>query len=115
MMKVLKLEACSFQLIAFSLLLTPLPLLAQAPRTFNDVAMIIVGLFTSLIPIMVGAAVATFFWGLVKYLWSAAGDTKAHEDGRKIMTWGVIAIFVMVSIWGIVAMLQQAIFNRVLF
>jgi hypothetical protein len=97
------------------MIFAPLPLLAQTPRTFSDVANIFVGYFTALIPILVGLAVALFFWGIVKYLWSAAGDIKAHEEGRKMMAWGVIAIFVMVSIWGIVAILQRAIFDRVLF
>lgn len=107
-------KACSLKLVACSLILLPFPLYAQTPRTFSDVASIFVGYFTALIPILVGLAVVLFFWGLVKYLWSITGDTKEHEEGRQIMVWGVIAIFVMVSIWGIVAMLQRAIFDRVL-
>jgi len=47
-----------------------------------------------------------FFWGLVKYLWSMSNED-AHE-GLKIMFWGIIAIFVMVSIWGLIALLQRS-------
>lgn len=110
-----RIRACSLQFIAYGLLLVPFPLYAQAPRTFSDVANIFVGFFTTLMPILIGFAVILFFWGIVKYLWSAAGDIDAHNEGRKLMAWGVVAIFIMVSIWGIVAVLQRAIFDRVLF
>ena len=58
----------------------------------------IIGLFVTL-------AIVVFFWGLIKYLWSMSAED-AHE-GLKIMFWGVIAIFVMVSIWGIIRLLQS--------
>lgn len=47
-----------------------------------------------------------FFWGLVRYIFKIGGDTKAAEEGRKLMIWGTLAIFVMVSIWGLVRLLQ---------
>lgn len=56
-----------------------------------------VGLFITL-------AIVIFFWGLIKYL-ASAGDQK-HE-GLKIMYYGVITIFVMVSLWGIIRLLQN--------
>lgn len=55
-----------------------------------------------LIPIAFAAAVLFFFWGLAKYILSA-GDTEKREQGRNIMIWGVIALFVMASVWGLVA------------
>lgn len=51
-----------------------------------------------LIPIAFSLAVVYFFYGVAKYI-SSAGD---KEEGKKIMFWGVIAIFVMSSIWGLV-------------
>jgi len=55
----------------------------------------------SLIPILLGVAVVVFFWGIIQYLF-----TDAKEKGSKLMFWGIIALFVMVSIWGLVAFLQ---------
>jgi hypothetical protein len=59
---------------------------------------------SALIPIFFGLAIVYFFWGLVKYIRSA-GDPKAAADGKSIMIWGVIAIAVMASIWGLVGWL----------
>ncbi len=47
-----------------------------------------------------GLALLVFFWGLVKFIMSAGPGGKA--DGKQLMIWGTIALFVMVSIWGIV-------------
>lgn len=56
-----------------------------------------------LIPIVFSLALLLFFWGVVKYIWSE-GQGKAQ--GKQIMVWGVVALFVMTSIWGIVRFLQ---------
>ncbi|MFZ2621294.1 MAG: hypothetical protein WAX37_02185 [Minisyncoccia bacterium] len=61
----------------------------------------------TLIPIMFGLAIVYFFWGLIEYI-RAAGDPKKAAEGRSIMIWGVIAIAVMASIYGLVAWLQGA-------
>ena len=61
-----------------------------------------------LIPIMFALAIVYFFWGLIKYI-RAAGDPKAAAEGRSIMIWGVIAIAVMICIYGLVVFLRDAI------
>jgi hypothetical protein len=62
----------------------------------------IVGL---LIPILVGVAVIVFFWGLVKYIRSSG---EGHAEGRNIMIAGLISLFVMVSLWGVIAFAGDA-------
>jgi hypothetical protein len=42
----------------------------------------------------------------VKFI-AAAGDAKSHANGRQLMVWGSIALFVLVSIWGILSFLSQ--------
>lgn len=61
-----------------------------------------------LIPILVSLAVAAFFYGLIRYLWTAAGNPEAASENKRIMYWGVIAIFVMVSLWGLVLFIGKA-------
>jgi len=61
-------------------------------------------LFNGLIGLFVTVAIVVFFWGLIMYLWQVG--EKKHE-GLQTMFWGVIAIFVMVSIWGIIHLLQN--------
>lgn len=58
----------------------------------------------TLFPIMVGATLVVFFWGLIKFIY-AAGDEKKIADGKQLIIWGIIGLFVMVSIWGIINLL----------
>lgn len=57
-----------------------------------------------LIPIAFTLALLFFFWGVAKYIWS---EGQSKEDGRKIMIWGIVALFVMSSVWGIIAFIQN--------
>jgi hypothetical protein len=45
----------------------------------------------------------------VKYIWGAG---QGRDEGKAIMVWGVVAIFVMVSIWGLVNILKKTIFGE---
>jgi len=58
-------------------------------------------------PVVVGIALIAFFWGLAKFIFSA-GDEEKRESGKHIMIWGIVALFVMVSIWGIVRFIGDA-------
>jgi hypothetical protein len=58
-------------------------------------------LVNSALPILVGLALLAFFWGLVKFIFSA-GDAEKAKEGKSIMIYGIIALVVMVSVWGIV-------------
>lgn len=59
------------------------------------------------IGLLIGIALLTFFWGLAKYIFQS-GSKDNHEEGRNIMVWGVIVLFVMVSIWGIIYFFQRS-------
>ncbi len=58
-----------------------------------------------LIPILIAIALIAFFWGLIKYIWGGGKDT---AKGKSIMIAGIISLFVMVSIYGIIAFAQNA-------
>jgi hypothetical protein len=81
-----------------------LPVLASAQTLLNTLALIntflnaAIGLFITL-------AIVVFFWGLIMYLTKIGSEDS--KKGLGIMFWGVIAIFVMVSIWGIIRLLQN--------
>src|SRR3989338_544541 len=57
------------------------------------------------VPIAFGAAVLGFFYGLPKYIFGAGGE-KAQEGGKSIMKWGLIVLFIMASIYGIIRIIQ---------
>jgi hypothetical protein len=62
-------------------------------------------ILNGLIGLMILLAILMVFYGLVQYLFSNAGEAKS--EGLKIVLYGVLAIFVMVSIWGIIRLLQN--------
>ena len=64
------------------------------------------GIINAVIPILLAIAVIAFFWGLILYLLSGEVAEKKAQ-GIEIMMMGLIAIFVMVSIWGIIGILQS--------
>ncbi len=59
------------------------------------------GLLDTLVKIVFGLAMIFFFWGTAQFILNDAGNEKTREEGKKKMLWGVIALFVMFSIWGI--------------
>lgn len=54
-----------------------------------------------IIPLLITAGVIYFVWGVVQYIMNA-GDEKAREVGRNKMVYGIIGLFVIVSMWGLV-------------
>ncbi|MFZ2484737.1 MAG: hypothetical protein WAX80_00530 [Minisyncoccia bacterium] len=54
------------------------------------------------IGVVFGMALLVFFWGLAKFIFHVGGDEKAVDEGKRIMKWGLLALFVAVSVWGIV-------------
>ncbi|MDO8471266.1 MAG: hypothetical protein Q7S49_01515 [bacterium] len=74
----------------------------------KDLIRAVGGLINPLIAILVGVALLAFFWGLAKFIFHVGGDEKAVDDGKRIMKWGLVALFVMVSVWGIVIFIQKA-------
>ena len=62
-----------------------------------------IGLANPFVGIIIGLAVLYFLWGVAQFVLSA-GDEKKVEEGRKTMLWGIIALFVMVAMWGLAAL-----------
>lgn len=58
-----------------------------------------------LVPLLIGLAVLAFFWFLVEYIWKGKDDPEEYTKGRAGMFYSVVAIFVMVSIWGIIGLI----------
>ena len=83
------------------LALTPVFAFAQTLTNLSTLVSSIGGIVNIAIPIVFSLALLAFFWGLVKYIF-AQGDETSKADGKKIMLWGLVALFVGASVWGIV-------------
>lgn len=78
--------------------------------TLRDLIALFIGIISPLITLLIGLSLLVFFWGLVRFIYKA-GDEKSHEEGKKLMTWGLIALFIMVSIYGILRFFYNDIFS----
>jgi len=60
---------------------------------------------SSVIPFIFAVAVVMFIWGVVKYFIINADEEKKRAEGKQFMLWGIIALAVMISVWGLVNIL----------
>ena len=58
-----------------------------------------------LIALLFVLATVIFLWGVIQYVIMGASNPAQAEKGKKVMLWGIIGMFVMVSAWGIVKLL----------
>ncbi len=61
----------------------------------------------SIIPFIFALAIVMFVWGAVKFFIINSGEEAKREQGKQFMLWGVIALAVMVSVWGLVGILRS--------
>ena len=92
--------------------ISPLVALAQTSVTSYAPSQGVTGLikfFSSILgyvfPLLISIAVIYFIWQVFQYTIAADEETKAKAKGQII--WGLVGIFIMVSIWGLVAILQS--------
>lgn len=93
--------------IIASLALAPTLAFAQQLSSLETLVSSIGRLVSLALPIVVGVALLAFFWGLVKFIF-AQGNEESKADAKKIMLWGLVALFVMVAVWGIVRFIGDA-------
>lgn len=89
-----------------SVILIPSLALAQSV-TFNSTLLKISDIIKALSIIIVSIAVLVFMWGILKYV--IAKDEESQKEARGVMLYGIIVIFVMVSVVGLVNVLKDSI------
>ncbi len=102
MKKVLRTVRAS--IVGAAALALPLAAFAQGTSqntTVTTIVLTIKNLMDLGIPILLVLALLYFFYGLAEYIFKAK-DTEARTEGRERMIQGIIALFVMVSVWGLV-------------
>lgn len=96
--------------ILASIMVSAFPLMALAQ--YNP-SMGIGGLFGLLgswvklaLPLLISIAVVYFVWNVFQFAVMAT-DEDSKKTAKTQMIWGIIGIFVMVSVWGLVGILQS--------
>ena len=58
-------------------------------------------LMQAVVPLLVALAVVSFVYGIIQYFLFPDNEEK-RKAGKTFMFWGIVTLFVMVSIWGLV-------------
>lgn len=61
---------------------------------------------TVFVPFVFAIAFIVFIWGLFKYFILGGASDDERKKGKQLVVWGIIAFFVMFSLWGIVNLLR---------
>jgi hypothetical protein len=67
---------------------------------------IIAGLMNIILPLLIAFAAIYFVWNVIVY--TISGDDKKKGDARKGIIQGLIGLLIIVSFWGIVALIQNS-------
>ncbi len=58
--------------------------------------------------VIFSAGLLVFVWGLVQFLKSLnEGGSGKSEEGKQHMLWGIVGMFIMVSVFGIIALISN--------
>lgn len=82
------------------------------PNNFSDLVYQMLGVLGVAVPVLTSLAFLIFLWGLVKFIFRIGGDETAVKDGKKLMLWGIIALFILVSLNAIINFTHNEFFDR---
>ncbi len=84
--------------------------LFTSSSTFLSVSQSLVSFIDLIIGVLAPLALVIFFWGLVRYIYKS-DDEGERARGRETILWSLVAIFILFSVWGILALLNIAFFG----
>jgi hypothetical protein len=81
---------------------------AVPPKVLSFIGKISTEILNPIIAILFSLALAYFIYGVAAYLWNPDSE-EAREKGRTGMLWGIIGMFIMISVFGIMRFLISSI------
>jgi len=83
--------------------------LLDSSSTLSDVINNVLKILNSLVPLLIGGAIVVFLYGVLVFISKAGmGNAESHKEGINFMILGIIGIAVMVSVWGLVAFVNNS-------
>lgn len=96
--------------LVLSLSLAGMPAIVFAQETIRGILATIVNIMTAVIPAIMVLALLVFIWGAIKLVYFA-DDDNGRQEGKDVLVWGTLALFVMVSVWGLVQIIKVTFFG----
>ena len=76
------------------------------PQTFKELVGVFLLLIKRSIPLIGSIALFLFLWGAATVIFQG-GSEEAVKTGKQRILWGLVALFVMLSVWGLVSFLKE--------
>lgn len=83
----------------------------KTPTTFKALVQFILDFINILIPALFGLLFIYLVWKIIDAWIIHAGDEKKLEEGKRLITTAVIVFVLMLSTWGIVALIKSSLFG----
>lgn len=83
----------------------------KTPTTFKGLVQFILDFINILIPALFGLLFIYLVWKIIDAWIIHAGDEKKLEEGKRLITTAVIVFVLMLSTWGIVALIKSSLFG----
>lgn len=79
--------------------------------TFAGLVSFIIGIINLILPVLTALALVLFLYSCFRYVLKAS---ESHGKGaeREAIIWGLVALFVLVSVWGILRVMCVTLFGN---
>jgi hypothetical protein len=81
------------------------------PTTFGELVAGLLGLVNLGIPLIISVVFVVLVWKIFDAWVINAADEKKREEGKQVALTAVIVMVVVLTVWGIVLLIQQSIFG----
>ena len=98
------------KLLALVLTFAPSFAFAQTLSSINNINQLsakFTGILNTITVLLISVAVVWIIISVVRYL-IAGGDAEKRKEGGLRILWGIVGLFVIVSIWGLVSILTNS-------
>lgn len=81
------------------------------PTDYKSLVAFFVDLINSAVPVLFTIVFLYFVWKVVDAWVINGGDEKRVEEGKQYVTAAVVTFVIMISVWGIVALVKTSFFG----
>ena len=83
----------------------------QTPTTFKGLVGFIIDFINILIPTLFGLLFVYIVWKIIDAWVLHVGNEEKREEGKRLVLAAVLLLVLMVTAWGIVALIKQSLFG----
>jgi hypothetical protein len=83
----------------------------QTPTDFSSLVNFFIDIINTIIPVLFAVVFVYVVWKIIDAWVIHADDEGKREEGKQLVMVAVLVLVLMISAWGIVAMIKQSVFG----